>query len=47
VIALASALGYLDLRFPDLDWRGAYPGLSAWFASFDQRPSMRATVLKA
>ncbi len=40
-------LGYLDLRFPDLDWRGACPGLSAWFAGFDQRLSMRATVLKA
>ncbi len=47
VIALTSALGYLDLRFPDMDWRGAAPGLAAWFAGFDQRPSMRATVLKA
>ena len=47
VIALASALGYLDLRFPDMGWRDAYPGLAAWFAGFDQRPSMRATVLKA
>ncbi len=47
VIALASPLGYLDLRFPDMDWRGAAPGLAAWFAGFDQRPSMRATVLKA
>ncbi len=47
VIALASALGYLDLRFPDMDWRGAAPGPAAWFAGFDQRPSVRATVLKA
>ena len=47
VIALASALGYLDLRFPDMGWRDAYPGLAAWFAGFDQRPSIRATVLKA
>lgn len=47
VIALASALGYLDLRFPDMGWRDASPGLAAWFAGFDQRPSMRATVLKA
>jgi glutathione S-transferase len=47
VIALASALGYLDLRFPDMGWRDAYPGLAAWFAGFDQRSSMRATVLKA
>ncbi len=30
-----------------MDWRGAAPGLAAWFAGFDQRPSMRATVLKA
>jgi glutathione S-transferase len=47
MVALASALSYLDLRFPDLDWRGPHPGLAAWFADFDQRPSMRATVLKA
>jgi len=26
-IAVGVALGYLDLRFPDLDWRGRHPGL--------------------
>ena len=46
VIAVAAALRYLDLRFPELDWRQGRPGLSAWFATFEQRPSMQATALK-
>lgn len=45
-IGLASALSYLDLRFPDMGWRGDCPALAAWFADFSQRPSMQATVLK-
>lgn len=27
-IAVGCALGYLDFRFPDIDWRGAYPNLA-------------------
>lgn len=46
-IALASALSYLDLRFPQLDWRANHSALAAWFAAFSQRPAMKATVLKA
>ncbi|MEK9723589.1 MAG: glutathione S-transferase family protein [Rhodospirillaceae bacterium] len=42
-IAAGCALGYLDYRFPDKDWRGACPGLAAWFAEFGARPSMQAT----
>jgi glutathione S-transferase len=42
-ITLGCALGYLDLRLPELDWRHAHPRLAAWFARFDQRASMRAT----
>jgi glutathione S-transferase len=45
-IALASALSYLDLRFPDLAWRDTSPALSSWQAAFNQRPSMIATALK-
>ncbi|MCR4268723.1 glutathione S-transferase [Nitratireductor sp. ZSWI3] len=43
-IAAACALGYLDFRFPDKDWRTARPGLAEWYASFSQRESMRRTM---
>ena len=42
-IGLACALGYLDLRQPQLGWRGRFPGLAGWFADVSQRPSMQAT----
>ncbi|KQQ13146.1 glutathione S-transferase [Methylobacterium sp. Leaf123] len=42
-IALACALGYLDLRFSDIAWRDDAPRLAAWFARFEERPSMIAT----
>ncbi len=45
-IALACALSYLDLRFPDLGWRVECPRLADWFTVFAARPSMRATELK-
>ena len=47
VVALAAALSYLDLRFPEIDWRKTHPRLTAWFAVFEQRPSMQSTALKA
>lgn len=43
-IALGCALGYLDFRLPDLTWREARPALATWFAGFENRPSMQATV---
>jgi len=43
-LALVSALLYLDLRQPNRDWRGAHPGLAAWFAHISQRPSVQATL---
>ena len=43
-IALACALGYLDLRFSDLGWREGRPNLAAWFSDFSERASMRATA---
>jgi glutathione S-transferase len=43
-ISVACALGYLDLRHPDLEWRKAHPQLAAWFAEVSLRPSMVATV---
>ncbi|TEA77504.1 glutathione S-transferase [Allopusillimonas ginsengisoli] len=44
MITLGCALGYLDLRFSDYDWRSAYPGVANWYAEFSQRPSMQETI---
>ncbi len=43
-IAMGCALGYLDFRHPDKDWRAGRPSLTAWEKSFAQRPSMQATI---
>ncbi len=42
-IAIACALGYLDFRHADRDWRREAPALAAWYAGFEQRPAMAAT----
>lgn len=42
-IAVAAALGYLDFRYPDLDWRKGRKGLARWFKRFSQRPSFEAS----
>jgi glutathione S-transferase len=42
-ISLGCALGYLDFRYADLDWRREAPQAARWFAAFDARPSMAAT----
>ncbi|AZC40440.1 MULTISPECIES: glutathione S-transferase N-terminal domain-containing protein [Pseudomonas] len=42
-ISVACALGYLDFRHPDLQWRDAQPRLAAWYAEVIQRPSMLTT----
>jgi glutathione S-transferase len=42
-ITWGCAVGYLDLRFPEIEWRKDHPDLAAWFARFDERPSMKAT----
>ena len=42
-IAYGCLLGYLDLRFAHLNWRDSHPATAAWFARFDQRPSMAST----
>lgn len=46
-IALACALGHLDLRHDARQWRTGRPKLAAWAANFAQRPSMVATHPKA
>lgn len=42
-ISVACALGYLDFRHPDLEWRQEQPKLAAWYLEVSQRPSMLAT----
>jgi glutathione S-transferase len=42
-IAAGCALGYLDFRLPELDWRGDRTRLAEWFEAFSGRPSMAAT----
>lgn len=43
-IAIGCALGYLDFRHPDKEWRKGRDALAAWEARFAERPSMRATI---
>jgi len=37
-------LGYLDFRFPDIQWREDHPGLAKLFEKLAQRPSFADTV---
>jgi glutathione S-transferase len=46
-IALGAALGHLDFRQSERDWRTGRPALSAWFDRFNARPSMQQTSPKA
>jgi len=43
-IAIGCALGYLDFRFADHDWRSRNPKLAKWYAAFAKLPSMKATA---
>ena len=43
-IALGSMLGYLDFRFPDIDWRSQHANLAQHFDKLMQRPSFADTV---
>ncbi|WP_170329791.1 glutathione S-transferase [Ruegeria arenilitoris] len=42
-VAVACALGYLDLRHDARNWRKGNDALSEWFAAFNERPSMVTT----
>lgn len=42
-IATGCALGYLDLRYPDLHWRGNHRRLERLYSGLAARPSFRAT----
>ena len=43
-LATGCALGYLDLRYPELDWRAANPRLKSLFKRLEARPSFAATI---
>ena len=42
-VTVGCALGYLDLRFGDHDWRSANPRLAIWWAAFDETDAMART----
>jgi glutathione S-transferase len=43
-ISVACALGYLDFRFPQLEWRKGRAALAKWFEAFAKRPSLARTA---
>ncbi|QDX81231.1 glutathione S-transferase [Denitratisoma sp. DHT3] len=43
-VAVGCALGYLDFRFPQIDWRASHPVLHKLFDKLMQRPSFQETV---
>lgn len=43
-MALGCALGYLDFRFPDLDWRTPYPNLVRHADKLFKRPPFQTTA---
>ena len=43
-IAVGVALGYLDFRFPAIDWRTPYPNVSRLFDKLSQRQSFLDTL---
>jgi len=43
-ISVACAIGYVEFRMPDLDWKATRPNLSAWYTKFCEYPSMKATA---
>ena len=45
-IAVGCALGYLDFRFPDIDWRTTYPNLAKLYEKLAARSSFVETLPK-
>jgi glutathione S-transferase len=43
-IAVGCALGYLDFRFPEIDWRARHANLTRLYDKLAQRPSFIDTV---
>jgi len=45
-LTIAIMLDYIDLRFPDDNWRKGRPALADWYETMASRPSMMTTVPK-
>jgi glutathione S-transferase len=43
-IAVGTAVGYIDVRFPEIPWRELHPGLAAHGDRLGDRPSFRNSV---
>lgn len=46
-IAVGMALGYLDFRFAEIDWRTPHPNLARLFVKLSSRPAFAETVPRA
>jgi glutathione S-transferase len=42
-LALACCLGYVDFRFPDVNWSARAPRVNAWYQAIVTRPSLSQT----
>lgn len=42
-IAVGAALGYLDYRHAERDWRAGHPDLARWWGGFAARPALQMT----
>ncbi|MGI9332356.1 MAG: glutathione S-transferase C-terminal domain-containing protein [Gammaproteobacteria bacterium] len=43
-LAAGAALGYLDVRFAEIDWRTRHPHLASLFERLSARESFKTTV---
>ena len=43
-VTVACALGYLDFRYSELDWRKGHAALEGWYSGFCRRESMQVTA---
>jgi glutathione S-transferase len=43
-VAVGCRLGWLNFRFPEIDWRGDYPNLAKLFDKLSERQSFKDTV---
>ncbi|WP_144113492.1 glutathione S-transferase N-terminal domain-containing protein [Paraburkholderia sp. BCC1886] len=43
-VTLGCALGYLDFRFPELNWRDTHPAAARWHAQVQALPALQTTL---
>lgn len=43
-IAYACALGYIEFRHPNIEWKQTFPTMTRWYEEFNKRPSMKETA---